>query len=401
MWSYIGFIANVFGSVRKGLTLVNWFHEAGCEAPEKTKGVVFMVVPSRKRPRVTCCRRLVAKVWRFSKAMVSFSGGANEIQQAHGKRSVLYITGLCLHNYIIGKKERSCVHHLCSWSCVRSSALPCFNKNVWRRSLSMTLPCSFQKRFGPTPKFAQLGDKRWQCPSSHRVQCANSYHPTWMATKLARCWQRSTAQGRNLGSSPNWFWGHQSISQYRAPSTVLAWGDACMAWSKKAYTQFRSVPNAGTKKLRKDNLTQVEILRIVVSWSQCQTASTNQRCQRGQTFQWHPKYRSTSRPTLDWKKSKIWHGKHCWHWCEIADKDHYTWPCHTLHTSGGFTETWKRLPSARKQSPTVLGQPKILMAIPRLWGIQKHLAKSVKRWLNSHAPHWKSLGWCHLTSLWV
>ena len=105
-------------------------------------------------------------------------------------------------------------------------------------------------------------------------------------------------------------------------------------------------------------------------------------------------YRSTSRPTLDWKKSKIWHGKHCWHWCEIADKDHYTWPCHILHMSGGFTETWKRLRSARKQSPTALGEPKILMAIPRLCGIQKHLAKSMKRWLNSHAPHWKSLGWC-------
>ena len=87
-------------------------------------------------------------------------------------------------------------------------------------------------------------------------------------------------------------------------------------------------------------------------------------------------------------------GKHCWHWCGIADKHHYTWPCHRLHMSGGFTETWKRLRSARKQSPTALGEPKILMAIPRLCGIQKHLAKSMKRWLNSHAPHWKSLGWC-------
>ena len=126
-------------------------------------------------------------------------------------------------------------------------------------------PCSFQKRFGPTLKLAQLGDKRWQCPSSHRVQCANSCHPTWMATELARCWQHSTAQGRNMGSSPNWFWGHQNVSQYRAPSTVLAWGDACSAWSKKPYTEFRSVPDAGTKKLRKDNLTQVEILRIVAT----------------------------------------------------------------------------------------------------------------------------------------
>ena len=58
----------------------------------------------------------------------------------------------------------------------------------------------------------------------------------------------------------------RSVSQYRAPSTVLAWGDACSAWSKKPYTQFRSVPDAGTKKLRKDNhLTQVEILRIVAT----------------------------------------------------------------------------------------------------------------------------------------
>ena len=87
-------------------------------------------------------------------------------------------------------------------------------------------------------------------------------------------------------------------------------------------------------------------------------------------------------------------GKHCWHWCGIADKHHYTWPCHRLHMSGGFTETWKRLRSARKQSPTALGEPKILMAIRKIMRHSKDLAKAVKCWLNSHAPHWKSLGWC-------
>ena len=40
---------------------------------------------------------------------------------------------------------------------------------------------------------------------------------------------------------------------------------------------------------------------------------------------------------------------------------------------------------------------------PKIMRHTKNLAESVKGWLNSHchAPHWKSLGWCHLTSLLV
>ena len=54
--------------------------------------------------------------------MAAFSGGANEIQQAHGNTCVLYIAGLRLHHQTIGKRERSCVHHLCSLSYVRAAA---------------------------------------------------------------------------------------------------------------------------------------------------------------------------------------------------------------------------------------------------------------------------------------
>ena len=45
-------------------------------------------------------------------------------------------------------------------------------------------------------------------------------------------------------------------------------------------------------------------------------------------------------------------GKHCWHWCGIADKHHYTWPCHRLHMSGGSRGSWQGLRAARVIWPT-------------------------------------------------
>ena len=105
---------------------------------------------------------------------------------------------------------------------------------------------------------------------------------------------------------------------HHAPCTILAWGDA--GWKEQAKALSVSIYIPCTHKRTIHNQTQVEILGIA-SPDQCHRESTNQWFQQGETFQWHPKCRSTLREMLTGSQKRIilWFGVMCLAvaWCRL------------------------------------------------------------------------------------